>query len=101
MSKVVKLVTHKVKPGRIDDAMARWKEAKAGAKVTDFSVIACTTGGPYTNTFLVSMVYPDAKTMIEAMESHGEELKQSWRSAHAEDSPFESEEVSNWTVLDL
>lgn len=99
MSRVARLAAIRVKPGRIDDARARWKEIKAGAEVADINVLHCTTGGEITDTYLVSLVYPDPTSMVKSLSEHSADLEALSRSAHDADSPYESIHTSNWTVI--
>lgn len=99
--KVVKTVLHRVKPGRIDDALKIWKEGKQNAKVADINVLHCDTGGDWTDTYMVTMTFDSPEAMVEGMGRSPDKMEQSWRRAHDADSPYESTSTANWHVIDL
>jgi hypothetical protein len=83
----------------INDAIALLKDVQAKADNADVNILAYTTGGSSTGTILVSLGYDDPKEMVESMTSHADDVSAAARKSGAKDSPFETTEVSNWTLL--
>ena len=100
MSKrVIHVPAFEVLPGRIDDALALFKEIKDGAKDAAVEVLISTSGGNMSEKVVVRTIFPNAEAMVKAAEQNYANIATSWRKFHSADSPVKALGSGNWVPL--
>jgi hypothetical protein len=103
MARTIKTWAMRVKPGRIDDAMELFREAKKSASEAEISLLYAESAGDFSGTFTLAADYPSAAAAgaseDQAMSTEaGQAL---WRKFNDADSPVEAVGTVTYTSVDL
>ena len=103
MARTIKTWVMRVKPGRIDDAMELFRQAKKSADGAEISLLYADSGGEFAGSFLLSAEYPSAAAAGEAEDrtSSTEAGQALWRKFNDADSPVEAAGTVTYTSVDL
>ena len=103
MARTIRTWVMRVKPGRIDDAMELFRQAKKSADGAEISLLYAESAGEFSGNFLLSAEYPSATAAGEAEDrSSSTEAGQAlWRKFNDADSPVEATATLTYTGVDL
>ena len=103
MATTIKTWISKVKPGRVDDAMALFREAKEGATDAEISLLYTDSAGDFSGTFTLVATFPSAAAAGEANDKsiESEAGQALWRKFNDADSPLEAFGAATYSAIDL
>jgi len=103
MARTLKTWISRAKPGRVDDAMALFKEAKESASDAEVSLVYADSAGEYSGTFTLVAAFESAAAAGKANDSSmdSEAGQALWRKFNDADSPIEAVATATYTSVDL
>ena len=103
MARTIKTWITKVKPGRIEDAMALFKEAKDASGDAQFSLLYAESAGEFSGTFTLVASYDTAEAAGRANDSAMESAagQALWRKFNDAGSPVEAVATATYTGVAL
>lgn len=103
MSLLARAWVSRVKPGRVDDALALFKEAKESASNAEISLLYADSAGDFSGTFTLVAAFESAAAAGEANDNsiESESGQALWRKFNDADSPIEAVGTATYSSVDL